>query len=160
MNARIVKASSLACKLGVLSREIGAAASRLLQPFGITPSQANLLLHLLQGETSPSKIAGSTGIDASSLSRLTRTLEAKGWITRATDLDNRSRVSLSLTAEGDRMARSVAPHAEHVQQRVLEALDEREQAALHAAINKISRAMASHHDLVRTPRSEPPPLET
>lgn len=156
MKAKIAEASSLACKLGVLSREITAAAARLLEPFEITPSQANLFYYLLQGETSPSKIARSIGIDASSLSRLIRNLEAKGWIEREIDLDNRTRITLRLTANGERMARAIDPHAEQIQQRILDALDDTELHMLHEAIAKISYAMASRDDVPLPQPTDPP----
>lgn len=155
MKTNIESTGSLACKLSVLSREITAAAARLLAPFGVTPSQANVFYALLQGETSPSVIATAIGIDASSLSRLLRKLEQQGHIERSIDLENRTRITLRLTESGRRLARRIDPHAEQIQQRIERALSPQELDCLRRALGAISDAMAPAGDQPLGSATEP-----
>ena len=146
MGHQIDATGSLACKLNLLSREITAAAARLLAPFNVTPSQAKVFYELLQGESSPSIIARNIGIDASSLSRLLRTLERSGFIERAIDLENRTRITLALTDAGRTLAHRIDPHAAQIQQRIETALSEQDLATLRRALAAISDAMGPTGD--------------
>ena len=141
MKTDLDSAQSLACKIALLSREINAAAARLLAPFGVTPGQAKVFYELLQGESSPSLIARNIGIDASSLSRLLRTLENQGFIERAIDPENRTRITLALTEAGRDLALAIDPHALQIQERIESALEAGELTRLRKALGAISEAM-------------------
>lgn len=147
MTQIITDSNSLACSLNILSRQINAAAARLLGPLGITPSQANVLYELSKGETSPSTIARNMGVDASSLSRLLGTLEKKGYLERAIDPDNRTRIALQLTEEGRQLALRADPHAEQIQRRIESALSPRHLQVLRQSILEISAAMRPEGDI-------------
>lgn len=139
--------TNLATSLNVLSRQITAAAARLLAPLNITPSQAGVLYELSNGETSPSTIARNMGIDASSLSRLLGTLEKRGLLERTIDLDNRTRITLRLTSDGEDLAYRADPHAEQIQQRLEGALSQRRLQEFKRCIQLISSAMEPEGDV-------------
>lgn len=147
MTQSIPHANSLATSLNVLSRQITAAAARLLAPLDITPSQAGVLYELSNGETSPSTIARNMGIDASSLSRLLSTLEKRGLLERTIDLDNRTRITLRLTPDGEDLAYRADPHAEQIQRRIEGALSQRRLQELKRCIQLISAAMGPEGDV-------------
>lgn len=112
---RVDEAHNLACKLRLLARMLQMYVTHVLEPYGVTPSQADALYFLKAGETQPSLIARSMGLDASNLSRIIRQFEGRGWVTRTVDEANRTRVELTLTDEGLDMASRVDPHAAAVQ---------------------------------------------
>ena len=140
-------ANSMAIRLNVLARQINAAATRLLAPLDITPSQAGVLYELSNGETSPTTIARNMGIDASSLSRLLGTLEKRGLLERSIDLDNRTRITLRLTPDGEDLAYRADPHAEQLQQRIEGALSQRRLQELKRCIQLIGDAMGPEGDV-------------
>lgn len=137
----IVGARTLSCKLKTLSRQLTACAGRLLEPFDVTPIQASILYELATGETSPSKVALSIGVDASALSRQIRSLEERNLIERQVDDDNRTRARLTLTAEGRKLARDIDPHADQVQEIITSALSREELRTLDKVLEKMSTAL-------------------
>lgn len=139
----IVGARTLSCKLKTLSRQMTACAGHLLEPFDVSPIQASILYEIAAGETSPSRIAMSTGVDASALSRQIRLLEERGLIERHVDDDNRTRALLALTAAGRRLAREIDPHAEQVDEILASALSRDELKALDRTLEKLSAALGA-----------------
>ena len=133
--------ASVACRVGMLSREFTAAAGRLLKPHGVTPLQANLFWELIHGTTSPGKMAEDMGIETSGVSRALHTMEKKGWIRREIDPDNRTRIRVALTEEGGEVADRIDPHAYVIQGAIVEALGEDGVAQLEATLQKISGAL-------------------
>ncbi len=134
-------ASSIPCKIRLLSREITACSARLLEPLDLTPSQSEFLYHLTHGQTSPSQIARMMGIDASNLSRMIRQFEERGLVKRKADEENRTRVALVPTAAGRAMAVDSDPHAELIHRAVDEALSDAEVRSLLRSIRKLSEAL-------------------
>ncbi|MCG8459840.1 MAG: MarR family winged helix-turn-helix transcriptional regulator, partial [Holophagales bacterium] len=110
------------------------------------PTQASVFFHLLEGETSPSAIAHHMGVDASNLSRLVAALEKRGLVERRIDLDNRTRITLCLTGEGERLACRVAPHAAELRERIVACLDDDELRTFEACLEKVSRALQPEAD--------------
>lgn len=143
MNKRcdISEIHSTACKLRRTSREIMAFVNKLLEPVGVTQSQADFLYFLQQGETTPSVIAQAIGIDASNLSRMIRHFEENGWIQRLVDESNRTRVEIRLTAEGNAFARRVSAHTEVVHETLDAELTESDKQALDRVLSKIHESM-------------------
>ncbi len=136
------EAHSIACKLGTVSREIGAAVNRLLAEHEVTSTQASLFFYLSQGEDSPSKIARLVGVDASNLSRLLGTLHKRGLVERSIDPEHRSRIQVRLTPEGEALAEAIDPHAAIVQQAITAAVSDAELQALVGTLHKISDAVS------------------
>jgi len=102
---------STACMVKMLARDITSFVNRLLEPTGVSSSQAEFLAFMHFGLDSPSKIADMMGVDASNLSRMIRQFEDKGWLIRRVDDSNRTRVELELTAQGRAQAARIDPHA-------------------------------------------------
>jgi len=113
--SRVEKAQSFACKLRLLTRELTRFVTEALESYGVTPSQADFLYHLSNGETQPSVIAQHTGVDPSNLSRMIRQFEERGWLIRHIDKSNRTRVTLELTSSGQEIVTAIDPHAAFVQ---------------------------------------------
>lgn len=133
--------SSLACLIKVAARDVTNATTRLLRPFGVTPAQAEVLYYLRAGETSPSKIAESIGVDASNLTRIVTAFEKRGLARRDFDPENRARITIGLTPAGKKLAGEIDFHAEDIQSAMLAALSDRDQAAIRRALAKVSDAM-------------------
>lgn len=110
------EAASIACKISSLASQIRSAVSRLLVDFDVTPAQADLFYHLLDGVTSPSELVRLVGVDASNLSRQLATLERRGLIERSIGPSHRARIVVQLTAAGEMLAREVDPHARIIQE--------------------------------------------
>lgn len=133
---------SNASRIRLLAREISAFTTRLLAPFDVTSSQADFLHHLSQGECQPSRIAESMGLDASNLSRMIRLFEERGWIVRAIDQTNRTRVHLSLTASGKRVASKIDPHVEVLRETMHQRLTAKEVRQLSDLLERVSTGLA------------------
>ena len=132
---------SYACQLTMLVREISAAAARLLADHDVTHNQAMLLRFVYVGETNPGRIASHMAVDASNLSRLIRTAEDRGWITRKTDPDNRTRVILELTDEGTQTVEAIDPHAQVIQDVIAQCLEGTDPESFLATIRQITEAL-------------------
>lgn len=116
----------IACGLHIASRGLSTALSNAVQPHGLNGMEANLLLKLDFGLNSPSEIATYLGIDASNLSRLMRKLEKADLIRRDVDDENRSRVIISLTSTGKKLAKKLKPDIRKMEQDVMSVLSESE----------------------------------
>ena len=139
--SRVHMAHSLVCKLRVLTRELSAFITEALAEYDITPSQADFLYFLGTGETSPSTISRSIGVDPSNLSRMIRQFEERGWLERRTDQANRTRVTLHLTESGRDLLRAIDPHAPFVHDVIEKPLQSGELESLRAALGKIADAL-------------------
>jgi DNA-binding MarR family transcriptional regulator len=125
-----------------MSREVSGFISKLLEPMGISTSQADFLYLLLRGDKQPSSIAQAIGIDASNLSRMIRQFEEQGWVTRGVDETNRTRVEITLTDEGRAFAEKISGHADVVHETLHSDLTPKDIEALTAIFAKISGSIA------------------
>ncbi len=141
MAASARDAASIACKVSSLASQIRSAVSRLLVDFDVTPAQADLFYHLLDGETSPSELARLVGVDGSNLSRQLATLEKRGLVERAIDPAHRARIVVQLTPTGAELAQAVDPHARVIQDAIGAALSPSQIKSFVTSLHKISDAM-------------------
>ena len=94
---------------------------------------------------SPSKLAEALGLTRGALSSRLRVLEQAGLITRSTDLDDRRRVHVKLTAAGsDSFERQVGSE-QHRQSAVLSVLSPVERQTLSDLLRKVCAAIESEH---------------
>lgn len=135
-------ADSNAGRIRLLAREITSFTTRLLGPFDVTCSQADFLLHLANGASQPSRIAQLMGLDASNLSRMIRIFEDRAWIVRQVDEANRTRVRISLTAAGRRIASRIGPHAKVLDAAMHQHLTARETRQLADLLERVSTGLA------------------
>ena len=127
----------VACGLHIASRGLASALASAVRPHGLNGMEANLLMKLDLGFTSPSEIATYLGIDASNLSRLMRRLEDSELVERDIDESNRSRVVIRLTAKGRRLARRIKPDVREMEQRALAVLSKAELKTLKNILQKV-----------------------
>jgi DNA-binding MarR family transcriptional regulator len=97
--------------------------------FGVTPVQFAILSALIEdpGEDQVT-LAGKVAFDAATFGSVIGRLEAKGWVRRKPDSEDRRRKLLWVTPEGERAARAMKRAVAKVQTRILDPLegDERE----------------------------------
>ena len=115
----------------------------MLEPIGVTSSQADFLYHLKAGQRHPSAIAQIIGADPSNLSRMIRLFEQRGWLERRVDDTNRTRVELTLTPDGLAIAEKIDPHADFIDQTFRQHLSEAELEAFIQAIGTMREALAA-----------------
>ena len=98
--------------LGYLARRVQQLAQTGLEPVcaaaGLSYLQWHALVSIHYGRgTTCAALARDLAYDKGATTRLVDVLEDKGWVRRARDGDDRRIVGLTLTAEGERLARDV-----------------------------------------------------
>ena len=87
-------------------------ANLALKPYGINHPEYNLLMMLYgsaSGTMSPSELADAAGEKSANITRLTNELSEKGLIARNASADDRRKVELSLTPQGQTLLASLLP---------------------------------------------------
>lgn len=87
-------------------------ANLTLKPYGINHPQYNLLMMLYgsaSGTMSPSELADAAGEKSANITRLTNELSEKGLIVRSGSADDRRKIELSLTPQGQALLESLLP---------------------------------------------------
>ena len=106
----------------------------------ITPVQFAILNALLDAPGADQvTLAARVSFDAATSGSVIGHLEAKGWVRRESDPDDRRRKLLWITPAGAQVARSLKRAATRAQQRMLEGLDPAERAQLVALLEKLTR---------------------
>lgn len=127
----------ISCGITKVSKGLSSALSSTVSPEDLTSSEASLILKLDLGLTSPGDISACMGIDATNLSRVIRSSEDKGLITREVDDTNRSKVILGLTREGQKKVDRVKPKIQAMEKKTMSALSEKEAADLKRLLQKM-----------------------
>lgn len=139
----ISEAEKIACWINKVAREISTATSAAVDRHDLTATEANMLMRMRDGLTSPSDIARCLGVESSNLSRLIRRLETKRLLTREVDDRNRSRAIVRLTDAGRRKAAEVRPDKRAFEERLVAALTPVEAATLRGLLERISLAVTT-----------------
>ena len=105
----------------------------------ITPVQF-AILNVLIDEPGADQVTLATrvGFDAATSGSVIGRLEAKGWVRRESDTDDRRRKLLWITPSGAQVARSLKRAATRAQQRILEGLDPGERVQFVALLEKLA----------------------
>ncbi len=127
----------VACGLHIASRGLASALANAVRPHGLNGMEANLLLKLDLGFSSPSEIATYLGIDASNLSRLMRKMEEADLVSREIDESHRSRIIIRLTSKGRKLARKVRPDVNAMEKEALATLSNSELKTLKGILQKV-----------------------
>lgn len=94
--------------VGYLVRRVHQLGQDRLAPLfaaeGLTGTQWSALVAVWHGRTTCADVARELAYDKGATTRLMDTLEAKGWLERDRDRDDRRQINLRLTAEGERVA--------------------------------------------------------
>ena len=114
----------------------------------VTPVQFAILNALLEdpGEDQVT-LARKVAFDAATFGSVIGRLEARGWVRREADENDRRRKRLWVTAEGAEAARRMKRSVAKVQGRILEPLDESEREQLVALLDRL---VAAHDNLAAT----------
>ena len=83
------------------------------------------------------RLAGRVAFDRPTIGGVLDRLEAKGWITRMADPDDRRIKILHLTKAGEYLLQDVQPAVSRVQERILQPLDPQERDLLVALLAKL-----------------------
>jgi DNA-binding MarR family transcriptional regulator len=130
-----------------LGRLLDAAIAELAAEHGVLPAEGDILFALRRSgapyRLSPSAISGSLLVSSGTLtSRLDR-LERKGLIERVPHPEDRRSMEVELTPQALKQVDEVVTVHVHNEQRILEALSERERAALDRSTSKLIARIAS-----------------
>jgi DNA-binding MarR family transcriptional regulator len=86
-------------------------------------------------------VAEDVGISKATLTGVVTTLESRGWVTRAVDLDDRRRVRLSLTCDGVALMEKLYPEFNAEETRVTAVLTPRRLGAMTTGLRSIVVAL-------------------
>lgn len=135
----------------VATRDLVGVALRSVEDLEVSLPQFRLLL-VLQGlgRAGSSQCAEALGVAASSVTRLADRLDASGHLVRGVDPNNRSVVTLELTAAGRRLVRQVTTRRRRQLSQVLDRLEPAKRAACAAVLEEL------HQLLVEAGADAPP----
>jgi DNA-binding MarR family transcriptional regulator len=94
-----------------------------------------------QGAQRQIDLAAQTSIDASTLSRLIKTVQALGFVTRSRSRSSGREVAVALTPRGQAVVRSLIPIALDCEEAAAGALSARERATLKALLRRIHETL-------------------
>lgn len=106
--------------------------------FDVTPVQFAILNALMDdpGEDQIT-LSGRVAFDPATFGSVIGRLEAKGWVRREADPDDRRRKLLWTTAEGEKVASSMKRAVSRAQQRIVSPLDAAERLQLSELLGKL-----------------------
>lgn len=106
--------------------------------FDVTPVQFAILNALIDTPGADQiTLAGQVAFDAATSGSVIGRLEAKGWILREADGQDKRRKLLWITPDGERMALHMKQAVNRVQARILKPLDATERELLTALLGKL-----------------------
>ncbi|MFO0880005.1 MAG: MarR family winged helix-turn-helix transcriptional regulator [Gemmataceae bacterium] len=130
-------------RLRLLNRVVTNLYDDALRPLGLKVSQLNILIVTAKlGLARPAQVCDILQLDASTLSRNVKPLQAQGWLEVVPDEDARAQ-PFQLTAKGQRLIEKAVPAWEEAQRHATELLGSEGVALLDRAAKKL-----------RQPRSE------
>lgn len=109
--------------------------------FAVTPVQFAILNALIAdpGEDQIT-LANKVAFDAATLGSVIARIEAKGWVSREADPQDKRRKLLWITPDGEAVAHGMRRAVAKAQQRILEPLDSTEREQLTALLEKLIAA--------------------
>ena len=132
----------IAVRLRLLNRVVTNLYDDGLRPLGLKVSQLNILIVTAKlGLARPAQVCDLLQLDASTLSRNIKPLQAHGWLEVVPDEDARAQ-PFRLTVQGRRLIEKAVPAWEEAQRRATELLGGEGIALLDKAARKLRRARA------------------
>src|ERR671938_89988 len=117
-----ISRTCIAVRLRLLNRVVTNFYDDALRPLGLKVSQLNLLIVTAKlGLARPAQVCEILQLDASTLSRNVKPLQAHGWLEVVPDEDARAQ-PFRLTAKGKRLIEKAVPAWEEAQRRAIELL--------------------------------------
>ena len=141
-NIDTIAKTCIAVRLRLLNRVVRNLYDDALRPLGLKVSQLNILIATARlGLARPAQVCEILQLDASTLSRNVKPLQAHGWLEVVPDEDARAQ-PFRLTAQGKRLIEKAAPAWEEAQRRATELLGNEGIALLDKATKKLRQAKA------------------
>jgi DNA-binding MarR family transcriptional regulator len=134
--------SCIAVRLRLLNRVITNFYDDALRPLGLKVSQLNILIVTARlGLARPAQVCEILQLDASTLSRNVRPLQAHGWLEVVPEQDGRVQ-PFRLTSQGKRLIEKAVPAWEKAQRQATELLGREGIALLDKAAKRVGMAQA------------------
>ena len=136
-NIDTISRTCIAVRLRLLNRVVTSLYDDALRPLGLKVSQLNILIVTAAlGLARPAQVCEILQLDASTLSRNVKPLQAHGWLEVVPEEDARSQ-PFRLTAQGKRLIEKAIPAWEKAQQQASELLGSEGTALLERAVKKL-----------------------
>jgi DNA-binding MarR family transcriptional regulator len=127
----------IAVRLRLLNRVVTNLYDDALRPLGLKVSQLNILIVTAKlGLARPARVCDILQLDASTLSRNVKPLQAHGWLAVVPDEDARAQ-PFRLTARGTRLIEKAVPAWQEAQRRAAELLGDEGIALLDRAAKRL-----------------------
>ena len=137
-----ISKTCIAVRLRLLNRVVTNFYDDALRPLGLKVSQLNILVVTARlGLARPAQVCDILRLDASTLSRNVKPLQAHGWLEVVPDEDARAQ-PFRLTAEGRRLIEKAVPAWERAQRQAKELLGDEGIALLDQAARKLRESEA------------------
>ena len=141
-NIDTIAKTCIAVRLRLLNRVVTNVYDDALRPLGLKASQLNLLIVTAWlGLARPAQVCDILQLDASTLSRNVKPLQAHGWLEVVPDEDARAQ-PFRLTPQGKRLIEKAVPAWEEAQRHAAELLGEEGIALLDKVAKKLRQAGA------------------
>src|SRR5919202_2881506 len=135
-NIDTISKSCIAVRLRLLNRVITNLYDDALRPLGVKVSQLNVLIVTARlGLARPALVCDILHLDASTLSRNVKPLQAHGWLEVVPEADARAQ-PFRLTPQGKRLIEKAVPAWEEAQRQAAELLGDEGIALLDRAAKK------------------------
>ena len=132
----------IAVRLRLLNRVVTNLYDDALRPLGLKVSQLNILIVTARlGLARPAQVCDILQLDASTLSRNVKPLQAHGWLEVVPDEDARAQ-PFRLTPRGERLIEKAVPAWEQAQRQATELLGEEGIGLLDRAARKLRESKA------------------
>ena len=134
--------SCVAARLRLVNRVVTNYYDDALRPLGLKVSQLNILIVTAKlGLARPAQVCDILQLDASTLSRNVKPLQAHGWLEVVPDEDARAQ-PFRLTLQGKRLIEKAVPAWEQAQRQATQLLGDEGIALLEKAARKLGGARA------------------
>jgi DNA-binding MarR family transcriptional regulator len=132
----------IAARLRLLNRVVTNVYDGALRPLGLKVSQLNILIVTARlGRARPAQVCEILQLDASTLSRNVKPLQAHGWLEVVPEQDSRAQ-PFRLTPQGKRLIEKAVPAWEEAQRQATELLGDAGFALLDEAARKLGMSQA------------------
>ena len=132
-----ISRTCIAVRLRLLNRVVTNLYDEALRPLGLKVSQLNILIVTAKlGLARPAQVCDILQLDASTLSRNVKPLQAHGWLEVVPDEDARAQ-PFRLTPQGNRLIEKAVPAWEEAQRQATELLGSEGIALLDRAAKKL-----------------------
>jgi DNA-binding MarR family transcriptional regulator len=137
-----ISRTCVAVRLRLLNRVVTNLYDDALRPLGLKVSQLNILIVTARlGVARPAQVCEILQLDASTLSRNVKPLQAHGWLEVVPGDDARAQ-PFRLTPQGKRLIEKAMPAWEKAQRQATELLGEQGIALLDKAVKKVGMSQA------------------